>query len=93
MGAKALQHKLSEYLRLVAGGETVLVTDRDRVIAELVPPGADRASAVSDALLAEAVRAGLVRPPVLREEGAPPRLPVAPLAEILVGLDADRESR
>ncbi len=29
--------KLSEYLRLVWAGETVLVTDRDEVIAELRP--------------------------------------------------------
>jgi len=38
VGLKVLKNKLSEYVRLVAGGETVLVTDRDRVVAELVPP-------------------------------------------------------
>ena len=35
VGLKTLKNKLSEYVRLVAGGETVLVTDRDRVVAEL----------------------------------------------------------
>jgi antitoxin (DNA-binding transcriptional repressor) of toxin-antitoxin stability system len=35
---KELKNKLSEYLRLAAAGETVLVTDRDRVVAEIGPP-------------------------------------------------------
>ena len=38
VGIKVLKNKLSEYVRLAASGETVLVTDRDRVVAELVPP-------------------------------------------------------
>jgi len=38
VGLKTLKNKLSEYVRLVAGGETVLGTDRDRVVAEIVPP-------------------------------------------------------
>jgi antitoxin (DNA-binding transcriptional repressor) of toxin-antitoxin stability system len=29
---KILKNKLSEYVRLVAGGETVLITDRDGVV-------------------------------------------------------------
>lgn len=37
VGVKQLKSKLSEYLRLVRSGETVLVTDRDEVIAELRP--------------------------------------------------------
>jgi antitoxin (DNA-binding transcriptional repressor) of toxin-antitoxin stability system len=43
VGLKALKKKLSEYVRLAASGETVLVTDRDKVVAELVrrvPAGA-----------------------------------------------------
>ena len=38
VGLKVLKNKLSEYVRLAASGETVLVTDRDRVVAELGPP-------------------------------------------------------
>ncbi|MGH6981402.1 MAG: type II toxin-antitoxin system Phd/YefM family antitoxin [Stellaceae bacterium] len=30
VGIKVLKNKLSEYVRLAAAGETVLVTDRDR---------------------------------------------------------------
>lgn len=37
VGIKLLKSRLSEYLRLVRSGETVLVTDRDEVVAELRP--------------------------------------------------------
>lgn len=37
VGVKQLKSRLSEYLRLVRGGETILVTDRDEVVAELKP--------------------------------------------------------
>jgi antitoxin (DNA-binding transcriptional repressor) of toxin-antitoxin stability system len=37
VGLKILKNKLSEYVRLAVGGETVLITDRDRVVAEIVP--------------------------------------------------------
>lgn len=37
VGIKQLKAKLSEYVRLVKGGETVLVTERDEVVAELHP--------------------------------------------------------
>ena len=58
VGLKVLKNKLSEYVRLAEGGETVLVTDRDRVVAELVPPDKHRSPVLADALLAEAVRQG-----------------------------------
>ena len=35
VGLKVLKNKLSEYVRMAANGETVLITDRDRVVAEL----------------------------------------------------------
>lgn len=37
VGVKELKARLSEYLRMVRAGETVLVTDRDEVVAELAP--------------------------------------------------------
>jgi antitoxin (DNA-binding transcriptional repressor) of toxin-antitoxin stability system len=37
VGIKVLKAKLSEYLRLVKTGETVLITERDEVIAEIHP--------------------------------------------------------
>ena len=38
VGLKVLKNKLSEYIRLAAAGETVVITDRYRVVAEIVPP-------------------------------------------------------
>ncbi len=91
VGIKVLKNKLSEYVRLAAGGEVVLVTDRDRVVAELRPPSALGAT-LADAQLAEAVRQGHVTPPVL-PAGVPPRIPTAPTATLLAELAADREDR
>ena len=87
---KTLKNKLSEYVRLAAGGETVLVTDRDRVVAELVPPQHGRAELLHDADLTDAVRKGWLTPPTLPGTGVPPRRPVARLDVLLAELAADR---
>lgn len=93
VGLKALKNRLSEYVRLAAAGETVLISDRDRVVAELVPPRESRARLVADAVLAEAVRSGHVTPAVM-PPGPPPHTdPVASFSEILAGLDRDRADR
>jgi antitoxin (DNA-binding transcriptional repressor) of toxin-antitoxin stability system len=93
VGLKVLKNKLSEYVRLAAGGETVLVTDRDRVVAELVPPQAGRSPLLADALLADAVRAGWLTPPVLAGHGPPPRKPVMAFRDLAKELQQDREDR
>ena len=90
-----LKNKLSEYVRLAANGERILVTDRDRVVAELIAPESHRSEYGHDALLAEAVRAGIVTPPVSRSTEPPPRKPVPGLTteELMRGLDESREDR
>jgi antitoxin (DNA-binding transcriptional repressor) of toxin-antitoxin stability system len=93
VGLKVLKNKLSEYVRLAAGGETVLITDRDRVVAELVPPAVGRATTVDDAVLADLVRRGCLTPPVVPSTEKVPRRPVARLATLLEELDRDREDR
>ena len=94
VGLKVLKNKFSEYVRLAAAGETVLVTDRDRVVAELIPPRAGRSPLLADATLAEAVRKGWITPPVLpAQEEPPPRLPVAPLGVLPGELGLDRAER
>ena len=93
VGLKALKNKLSEYVRLAAAGETVLVTDRDKVVAELVPPRQSRSPMLADAVLAEAVRNGWLTPPAVADPTPPPRAPVVRLAEVLAGLDDDRAER
>jgi antitoxin (DNA-binding transcriptional repressor) of toxin-antitoxin stability system len=93
VGLKVLKNKLSEYVRLAAAGETVLVTDRDHVVAELVPPREGRSPLLADAMLANAVRNGWLTPPRLREEGPPPRKPIAPTQTLLAELAEDRAER
>ena len=93
VGIKTLKNRLSEYLRLVAAGETVLVTDRDRVVAELGPPTAGRSASVADALLADVVRRGWLGARVYPRGSVPPSRPVTVLEEVLSGLSADREER
>jgi antitoxin (DNA-binding transcriptional repressor) of toxin-antitoxin stability system len=92
VGLKVLKNRLSEYIRAVAAGEIVLVTDRDRVVAEIRAPGG-RGPLASDALLAEAMRRGWVSAPVMQSTAAPPRAPIGPLSEVLADLDRDRENR
>lgn len=90
VGIKVLKNKLSEYIRIASEGETVLVTDRDRVVAEITAPRAGRSEVVADALIAEAVRMGWITPPVLRH-ALTPRYPVARLEEILEDLSEARD--
>ena len=93
VGLKVLKNRLSEYVRLAASGETVLVTDRDRVVAEIVPPQAGRCPMLADALLAEAVRDGWVTPPALPGSGPPPRKPILAFDELMRDLRQDRDAR
>jgi len=94
VGIKVLNSKLSEYVRLAAADETILVTDRDRVVAEIGPPAPARSAAVADAHLAELMRTGILAPPSHVTTGAPPKPePIAPLSEILQQLDRDRGDR
>ncbi len=93
VGLKVLKNKLSEYVRIAASGERVLVTDRDRVVAELVAPQAGAAEFPADAVLADAVRRGWITPPTLPQSGVPPRHPVMTFAELMAQLDRDRADR
>ena len=93
VGIKLLKNKLSEYIRLAAGGETVLVTDRNRVVAELGPPAPGRSPLVWDALLHDAVRQGWIRPPLSAAKELPVRKPVLKLREILADFWEDRADR
>jgi antitoxin (DNA-binding transcriptional repressor) of toxin-antitoxin stability system len=93
VGIKVLKNRLSEYVRLASGGETIIVTDRDRVVAELVPPREGRSPIIADAMLADAVRRGWLTPALAGQQGTLPRAPVAQMKDIVAALDADREDR
>ncbi|MGH7822628.1 MAG: type II toxin-antitoxin system Phd/YefM family antitoxin [Candidatus Binatia bacterium] len=93
VGLKVLKNRLSEYVRLAAQGETVLIADRDRVVAELVPPRPTRSDLVADAVIADAVRRGVITPAIAPRTPPPRVKPVAKLAKLLRELDQDRAER
>jgi antitoxin (DNA-binding transcriptional repressor) of toxin-antitoxin stability system len=90
IGVKVLKAKLSEYLRLVKAGETVLVTERDEVIAELRPANRQRIppSSLEEELERMAERGEVT----LRacEPGGEWRLPPSADLPKIPGLDLDR---
>jgi prevent-host-death family protein len=94
VGIKTLKDKLSEYLRAVAAGQTVLVTDRGRVVAELIPPRVRGNESPAQQRMGELVRQGLVTPAkVSAKARLPRRKPVADLAAVLRELEASRADR
>jgi prevent-host-death family protein len=60
VGVHDLKNKLSEYLRRVRLGESVLVTDRGEVVAELLPPGQGQGDPSVPAGLRSLARRGLL---------------------------------
>jgi antitoxin (DNA-binding transcriptional repressor) of toxin-antitoxin stability system len=95
VGLKVLKNKLSEYVRLAAGGEIVLITDRDRVVAEIVPPQVGRRQLLTDdEFVLQGVREGWLTPAKIPPgHPLPPREPVMKFAELMKELDQDREDR
>ena len=94
VGIKTLNNKLSAYVQLAASGETILITDRDRVVAELGPIDSTRTSVPSDAFLADLVRSGVMTPPLMPATTPPPKPPpVGSFDEIMRELGESREDR
>ena len=95
VGIKTLKNDLSKYIRAAAAGETVLVTDRGRVVAEIaLPQPPSGGTLASNPLLAEDMRLG----PGSRRRSNPsyapgPKVHVAAFDELMRQLRADRDSR
>ena len=92
VGLKVLKNKLSEYVRIAASGETVLVTDRDRVVAELGPPSPAHTNR-DESVIERGIREGWITPAKNPRSGPPPRKPVMPFDELMRELERDREDR
>ena len=92
VGLKVLKNKLSEYVRLAASGETVVITDRGRPVAEIVPPPQPTRK---EGVIERGVREGWVRPAVRGPDWPPKPEPIAgyTLEQLLADLDRDREDR
>jgi len=72
VGIAELRQNLSRYLRRVENGERLLVTDRNRPVAELGPPpssGGALDRLIAEGRVARPARRGL--PPPLRMDGDP----------------------
>jgi antitoxin (DNA-binding transcriptional repressor) of toxin-antitoxin stability system len=93
VGLELLRDKLAEYVRLAANGETILVTDRERVVAELSPLHIGRAESSRDPRSLELVWGRLISPPTRPRSTPPASRPVAPTEEVLVEPRADRDAR
>ncbi len=91
VGLKTLKNKLSEYVRLAAAGETVVVTDRGRTVAEIVPPRKQG----RESFVERGVREGWLTPAKRPFAPLPPRKPIPgyTLEQLLADLDRDREDR
>jgi len=95
VGIKALKNELSKHIRAVAAGETILVTDRDRVVAELRPPPPAEEGDEAARNWARMIREGIVTPAKRRfTEPMPPRLPaLMSFEELMREIEEDREDR
>ena len=90
VGLKTLKNKLSEYVRLAAAGEIVVITDRGRPVAEIVPSRREPESVIE-----RGIREGWIRPASRGPDWPPPRNPIKgyTLEQLLKDLDQDREDR
>jgi antitoxin (DNA-binding transcriptional repressor) of toxin-antitoxin stability system len=93
VGIKSLKNKLSEYIRLAAAGETVQVTDRGHVVAEITAPRVAADASSPEQKMAELIRQGLVRPATARLVGPPPCFGVVTFDELMSEIEADRADR
>ena len=90
VGIRELKNNLSHYVKKVMAGNRIIVTDRGRVVAELVPPRPDLLPSRYD----ELVSSGVIRPAL--ERGDPladfPSLHL-PRGTAAALIDEDRDDR
>ena len=96
VGIKQLKARLSEYVRLVRAGETILVTERDEVVAELRPARRPRSPATDvEDVLDSLAEQGIVTRASLEKRSwkwttAGLGLPAGSAAELLDDVRSDR---
>lgn len=94
VGIKALKNDLSRYIRAAEAGETVLVTDRNRVVAQLVPAGEPAALTYAEQQYRAMIREGILHPAKAPLVGPPPRSePTMSFEELMRDLDESRADR
>lgn len=93
IGIKALKNDLSKYIRAAAAGETVLVTDRGQVVAEIVAPRISDDPLQFNPLLSEDVRRGRIVPAASSLYTPGPKIRAVSSDAILRELRDDRDRR
>ena len=93
VGIRELKNRLSEYLRLVQGGEEILVADRGEVVAELRQPSKSHVDAPYPGLM-KLVRQGKARTGAPNPPALCPRLPaLLPKGELAKLIAEERTNR
>jgi len=89
VGLKVLKNKLSEYVRAAAAGETVMITDRGKVVAKLISPEPPK----NESVIERGIREGWIRPAVRGPDWPPKPMPIEgyTLEQLLADLDEDRK--
>lgn len=90
VGLKTLKDKLSEYVRAAASGETIVITDRGRPIAEIGPPAPK-----NESVLERGIREGWITPAVRGPNWPPKPTPIEgyTLEQLLADLAEDRKDQ
>lgn len=89
----SLKDTLSECLQRVQDGETILILDEGRIVAELRPPQPGHTPATTVNVWASLVRQGLITPAERTKSRPPPALALIPFEQVMADLDEAREDR
>jgi antitoxin (DNA-binding transcriptional repressor) of toxin-antitoxin stability system len=91
---QVLKKKLNEYIRLATAGEVILVTDRNRVVAEIIPPRPGRrVDMANEDVIVRGIREGWITPARNPGTGPLPRKPVMKFEDLMKDLDESRGDR
>ncbi len=63
VGIRNLKNSLSQYLKMVKGGERIVITDHNRIVAEIIPASAtDEKVRLLEDYIAEKIQTGKLTP-------------------------------
>lgn len=93
VGINDLKNNRSAYIRAVEAGQTVLVTGRGRVVAQLVPAPKPQQDMTQEEILQQLEREGRLTRATLKWTVPPRSMNRIPFDELMRGLDHDRADR
>ena len=95
VGIKTLKNDLSKYIRAAAAGETVIVTDRNRIVAQIVQAGDITGVTEAERNWAELERSGVARLATIPPSAPLPhrQAPLMTMEELMRDLDESRSDR